>query len=200
MHMKYFTLVLLALNCNITSAELVPLGFAELSESTAKGGLTVDIDLSSIGLNYAYSNTENPNPDQRYWVVGTNGGSGDSAVGSDIGSGEGLAQLNGITVDIGTFGSQPSIAIGLPSEIKLNRVNVGDYFITRPGSGPADSPPGADDIDSPTNRKLIGIRLNTPPRLNFTNAGQEFPSAAVRQKNFSNDIIQTSGTIHLFAN
>lgn len=187
---------------NAAHSDLKPLDDSELANSTAQAGLEIDLDLSDIGIIYSYSNAENNNADMRYWTTAANAGSGDDAVGANLGSGDGLAQLLGITLDVidipGEAGG--AIAIGLPSEVKLNRVNVGDYYVTRPGPDPDNSPPPADEVAVPTNRKLFGVKLNTPPSLDFSGTGQEILAAPVLNKNFSADSIKMSGQVLIFAN
>ena len=183
-------------------AELVQLEDQSLEAISAQSsGLTIDIDASTLAFTYAYQNDGNTN--ENFWVLGSNTGSGDDAVGAGIGSGDGLVKLNGITIDIGALpddASIPAIAIGLPSTVELNRVNTGDYFIAHANPSDPDAPPIA--VDPATDRKLIGLKWNTPPPLNFDpeNAGLPARASDVVNNNFSNDLIRMEGQIYIFAN
>ena len=182
-------------------AELVQLEDQSLEAISAQSsGLTIDIDISDLAFTYSYQN--NQNDDEDYWVTGANTGSGSAAV-DGVGSGEGLVKFNGITIDIGALpddASIPAIAIGLPTTVELNRVNTGDYFIAHANPNDPDAPPIA--VDPATDRKLIGLKWNTPPPLNFDpeNVGLPARASDVVNNNFSNDLIRMEGQIYIFAN
>ena len=210
------------------AAELVQLEDASLEAISAQSnGLTIDIDISDLAFTYSYKNKQNIS--ENYWVMGTGAGAGSEYVrfdgngdglindsdcnASDVGtgcrgSGAGLAQFNGMTLDIGSLpdnAAQSAIVIGLPTEIRLNRANTGDYYIAHDNSVDANAPPVA--VDTTADRKLIGLQWNTPPPLNFANAGQTDAISAsgtgvsdVIGKNFTNNPLRFEGQIYIFAN
>lgn len=190
------------------SAELVQLEDENLESISAQSsGLTIDIDISDLAFTYSYQN--NQNASENYWVMGSNTGSGDVAVRSDpsdasstVGSGAGVVRINGITVDIGALPDNaaiPAIAIGLPSTIELNRVNTGDYYIAHTNPSDAETPPIA--VNPTTDRKLIGLKWNTPPPLDFAAGGQSGTAVNnVINNNFTANTLQMDGQIYIFAN
>ena len=196
----FITMSLISI-CGTVNAELQALESEDLQEIAAQTGITLDVDLSDVGLTYNYTNPQNPN--ETYWIAGANAGSGADAVKrtptdtSPPGSGAGLLQVNGITIDVADYpGVSAAVAIGAPSEIRLNRVNTGDYYVAHPGVN-ANSPPIVNDT---IDRKLIGLKWNTPPALDFSAAGQGAAASSVTGRDFSNDIINMSGRVLIFPN
>ena len=176
-----------------------------------------------MAFTYSYQNDQNESED--FWVTGANTGSGSEYVAVDSnndgvidatdcdflmdvgagcrGSGAGVVKFEGITIDIGELpdgSGTPAIAIGLPKTVTLNRVNTGDYFIAHANPSDLDAPPIA--IDETSDRKLVGLKWNTPPPLNFDpeNVGLPARASDVVNNNFSNDLIRMEGQIYIFAN
>jgi hypothetical protein len=188
-------------------AELVQLEEKSLESVSAQAGLTIDIDISDLEFTYSYQNNENSG--ENYWVMGSNTGSGDLAVASTpgdvattVGSGDGVVKFNGLTVDVGVLPDNAAISaisIGLPVTVELNRVNTGDYYIAHPNTSDPDSPPIA--VNPATDRKLIGLKWNTPPPLNFAAGGQSGAAVTnVIENDFTSNPLQLDGKIYIFAN
>jgi hypothetical protein len=190
---------LISLFSYVASAELIQLEGEVLESVSAQAGLTIDVDISDLEFSYNYQNNQNPNED--YWVTGANTGSGSTAV-DGLGLGEGVVKFNGLTVDVGALPDNAAISaisIGLPVTVELNRVNTGDYYIAHPNTSDPDSPPIA--VNPATDRKLIGLKWNTPPPLNFAVGGQSGAAVTnVIENDFTSNLLQLDGQIYIFAN
>lgn len=198
MHMKTKALLILSavsLSC-ISNAELVEISDESLSEVSGQNtGLTIDIDVTGVEFQYSYQNNDNPNED--YWVVGKDTGPVVSTVAP--GSGASIARISGIDIDIVNFPTgEGGLIVGVPRTVQINKVNTGDYFIadeTVAGQPPADA-----DISETTgnrDRKLFGLKWNTPIQFGFTSAGASANS--VKNYNFTNDMFHGSGQVIIVA-
>lgn len=162
-------------------AELLLLDDDSLADTSARSGLTIDIDLSGVSFVYNYKNNGNPN--EEFWISAANTG-GD------------LVEIKGVTVDVAAVpGIGSAIALGAPSDINLSNVNTGDYFIARPNASDPNSPSKPSDIVSSSNRKLFGLAWNTNIGIDFPEAG----AASVESHTFENAPFQAAGSLLIFA-